>query len=134
MSDQKRGCIGCLVLIVLTVVFATVCTAVGVSTTTEEKAEATAEAEADRRKGFHCLSRWDGNHDGLEKLVKAQLNDPGSMETLQTFISPVNSEGNHRIRMEFTALNAFGGRVRNTAVGWVNNKTCTATLTDIHAE
>lgn len=39
MSDQKRGCIGCLVLIVLTVVFAAVCTVVVNLETTEEKAE-----------------------------------------------------------------------------------------------
>ena len=37
----------------------------------------------DERKGFHCLSPWDGNHDGLEGLIRDELNDPGSMETYE---------------------------------------------------
>ena len=27
-----------------------------------------------------CLSPWDGNHNGFERLVRQHLNDPGSME------------------------------------------------------
>ena len=88
------------------------------------------EAE-ERRKGFHCLTEWDGNHDGLEVLVKDQLNDPGSMETHSTRITPVNADGKHIIFMEFSAKNAFGGRVRNTAGGLVDPETCEATLVGI---
>ncbi len=90
----------------------------------EEDKQATAE---ERRQGFHCLSAWDGNHDGLETLVKQHLNDPSSMETHQTLISPV-VDGTHRIKMEFGAANAFGGMVRHVAIGYIDHETCEATL------
>ena len=85
------------------------------------------EPSEDRLNGFHCLSSWDGNHDGLERLVKPLLNDPNSMETFKTHIGRV-SNGEHRIIMEFGARNAFGGMVRMTAYGWVDHEDCTATL------
>ena len=87
------------------------------------------ETMEDRRKGFHCLSPWDGNHDGMEALVRAQLNDPGSMETHTTRITPVVGDTNlHTIYVEFSARNAFGGMVRSTATGWVDHDTCEAIL------
>ena len=94
------------------------------TTTVDKRAE-------DRRNGFHCLSAWDGNHDGLEALIRDQLNDPGSMETIETRISPVDARGDHAILLEFTAKNAFGGRVRSIAAGVVDNSTCEATLSFI---
>ena len=84
----------------------------------------------ERRKGFHCLSSWDGNHDGFERLVRARLNDPGSMKTYETRITPVVG-GEHRIIMEFGAKNAFGGMVRHTATGRVDHETCKAVLGNI---
>jgi hypothetical protein len=84
----------------------------------------------ERRQGFHCLSDWDGNHDGLEALVRTQLNDPSSMETYNTGIGQVVN-GQHRIEMEFGARNAFGGMVRGVALGWVDHETCEATLDSI---
>ena len=96
-----------------------------------ERKRAAEEAE-ERRKGFHCLSTWDGHHDGLEELVKNQLNDPSSMEPHETRIAPVNELGQHTIFMDFGARNAFGGVVRNTATGWVDNETCEATLLAIN--
>lgn len=89
------------------------------------------EDEAFRRRGFHCLSAWDGNHDGLEALIRDQLNDPGSMETHNTFIAPLDETGFHAIRLEFSAKNAFGGRVRHTAWGFIDHKTCEAVLIGI---
>ena len=86
--------------------------------------------DSDNYKGFHCLSAWDGNHDGLEALVRDTLNDPGSMETFETRITP-NNNGKHVIRMEFGAKNAFGGVVRHTALGEVDNTTCDAVLVDV---
>ena len=93
----------------------------------ERRAENAEKAE-ERRKGFHCLSEWDGNHDGLEALIRDRLNDPGSMETIATRIAPADAQGDHRIQLDFTAQNAFGGRVRSTAYGWVSQATCEATL------
>ncbi len=87
----------------------------------------------DRRKGFHCLSAWDGHHNGLEELVKVQLNDPNSMETFETKITPVDGiTDKHTVIMEFGARNAFGGMVRNTAVALVDNGTCEAELLTIN--
>ena len=39
------------------------------------EAEAQAEAE-DRRKGFHCLSQWDGAHTEFKRFVKSQMRNP----------------------------------------------------------
>ena len=94
-----------------------------------EQQEAKAEEE---RKGFHCLSAWDGNHDGMEDLVRPLLNDPNSMEIHETKITPVQpGTGQHTIIMTFGARNSFGGMVRQQAVGWVDPDTCQATLMSV---
>ena len=90
-----------------------------------------ADSAEDIRNGFHCLSKWDGNHDGFERLVKRQLNDPGSMETFETRITPVDTSGKHVVFMDFGARNGFGGMVRSTARGTVDNETCEVTLLGI---
>ena len=79
------------------------------------------EKEEERQKGFHCLSAWDGNHDGFEDLVRPQLLDPDSMETFETRVAP-NEGGRHRIIMNFGARNAFGGMVRFIAFGDYDTK------------
>jgi hypothetical protein len=43
--------------------------------------------------------------------VKLGLNDPNSFELLSTKAIKVD-DGTHRLKVEFTAKNAFGGRVR----------------------
>ena len=91
--------------------------------------EEQAELEEDRRKGFHCLSNWDGNHEEFEDQVRALLNDPDSMDTYETRITPLDTSDNtHTIFMEFGAKNAFGGMVRSTATGFVNHSNCEALL------
>ena len=87
--------------------------------------------DTDEYKGFHCLSAWDGNHEGLEGEVRDLLNDPGSMKTYKTTITP-NRNGTHVIRMEFGATNAYGAMVRHTATGEVDNVTCEATLVNVN--
>lgn len=64
-----------------------------------------------------CVSAWDGNHDGLEALIRAQLNDPGSMETHGTYYNPSDSltDGSITIRLDYGARNALGGMVRTNA-------------------
>ena len=116
----------CIVLIIAIIV--------GVSIdeqSTENKSTRAAEKAEDKRKGFHCLSAWDGHHDGFEALVKANLKDPSSMETHGTKITPVNDLGQHTIIMDFGARNSFGGMVRQEATGWVANETCEATLLSV---
>ena len=106
----------------------------GVSDSQRRADEDTAEKAKDeeyRRAGLHCLDPWDRNHNGLEGLIRNQLHDPGSMETQDTLIGPVQEDGTHYIELEFTAKNALGGRVRSTAYGSVDNATCAAELDGI---
>ena len=135
-GTKKVALFGCLSLIVLVALIAT-CMAVfssGGSSDDEQSEQRQQQSEErqrqseEERKGFHCLSAWDGNHNGLEALVRDNLNDPGSMETFETRIWPV-VEGRHRIMMEFGARNIYGGMVRLTATGWIDNESCDATLT-----
>lgn len=77
----------------------------------EERAE-------ERRKGFHCLSKWDGSHRLFVQLVKRRMNDPDSFDHVETRVTPVQSDtGRHAIMMVFRGRNAFGGVVKNTAIG-----------------
>lgn len=105
---------------------------------TDNPTEAELEQERqDRIQGLHCLSGLDGHHFEFKKQVIVNLNDPGSFRSVQTRISTVDkmidspSYGQHIIFMEFTAKNAFGGRVSNTARGTVNPDTCEAALLEI---
>ncbi|WP_419850088.1 hypothetical protein [Candidatus Poriferisocius sp.] len=81
-----------------------------------------------REAGLHCMSGWDGNYDALEDLVRPQLFDPGSMDTVLTEVAPVNEDGKHPVTMDFTATDAYGNTVRMTAFGLADNKTCGAEL------
>ena len=54
------------------------------------------------------------------------------MTTYETRISPVNTAtGKHTILMDYGARNSFGGMVRGTARGTVDNETCEATLLNV---
>jgi hypothetical protein len=121
---------GCLVVVIAVLALIGTCiVAVGGLTGTPELSDAEiANKAAEERKGFHCLSPWDGNHDGLEILIKAQLKDPDSMETIETLITPVDASGNHTIGLKYRARNGFGGMAVGQAFGSVDNKTCKATL------
>ena len=72
---------------------------------------------------MHCLRDWDGTNWAFKEAVSYRLNDPKSLEEIETWISPLRN-GRHRIRMEFTAENIFGGRLRYTAYGSVDTETC----------
>jgi len=111
------------------------------STPEEKAARAQAEADAraerearqaeDRRKGFHCLSNWDGSHRQFVNLVEGQLRNPDSFEHIETRVSPVTGARNHRIEMDFRAENGFGGMVTQTAFGTYLNDGCSPTLQNI---
>ena len=97
---------------------------------TQVAVDSTKTAIEERQKGLHCLSPWDGNHDGLETLIRGQLKDPDSMETIETRISPAQ-DGFHDVILEFRARNSLGGMVVNTAIGKVSTTNCQATLIEI---
>ncbi|RAP39376.1 hypothetical protein BYZ73_20855 [Rhodovulum viride] len=87
-------------------------------------AEAKAAAEAEeRRKGFHCLSGWDGAHPAFKRIVKNSMRDPDSFEHVETRVGPVTN-GWHTIRMVYRARNGFGGMNVGEAVGRYRNGDC----------
>ena len=86
-------------------------------------------SEEDRAQGKHCLDMVDTNESFYAK-VYAQLADPGSLREELTIIGPV-IDGQHRVKMDFTAKNALGQTIRGTATGWVDNETCDAVLENI---
>ena len=82
----------------------------------------------ERRKGFHCLSDWDGHNEWLEREIKRgdYLTDPDSFKARETRIG-VLTNGEHYITMRFTHKNAFGGTVTHTAKAFVDHETCQVT-------
>ena len=74
----------------------------------EKRAEELMEA-ANRRKGFHCLSAWDGSHRGVKQYVENNMRDPDSFEHIETSITPVDQAGKHTLLMKYRARNGFGG-------------------------
>ncbi|WP_338608073.1 hypothetical protein V6617_16830 [Pelagibacterium nitratireducens] len=87
-----------------------------------------AEQAEDERKGFHCLSSWDGSNRALVDTVKNSMREPGSFEHIETRITPVNN-GQHTIIMEYRGRNGFGGMSVETATGTLSNNGCR--LTDV---
>ncbi len=71
----------------------------------------------DARDLFNGCMSSDGNHDGLESLIRTVLHDPGSMETHRTYYNSSDSiaDGEIRIRLNYSAANVFGGKVRKNA-------------------
>ena len=82
-----------------------------------------------REKIEGCLSEWDGNHDGFENQIRPLLNDEGSMETHSTRFTTEPIGGDSVIiEMVYSALNAYGGRVKTTASGFLNFETCAVSV------
>lgn len=97
----------------------------------EEERERTAEVikEAEnKRKGFHCLSPWDGTHRAVENYVEQNLRDPDSYEHIETSITPVNDKGTHTLFMKYRAKNGFGGMTIGQVVATIQNAGCSATI------
>ena len=83
------------------------------------------EAAKDREGGHHCLSPWDGNHDGFESQIRALRNDPGSMKTQSTTTSRmIAGSGTHRINMDYSPKHALAGVIRTAATGYLDPDTC----------
>ena len=78
--------------------------------------------------GLKHLDPWNGESPELNRAVQLRLNDPNSLEVLETKIGE-NESGRHLITMEFTARTPFGGRKRMRAVGWLDHDTKDVELT-----
>ena len=89
------------------------------------------QAARDREAGFHCLSGWDGNFNNLEALIRRQLHNPDSMETVRTRIAPAMPNGKHPVEMVFRAENQYGAVVTVTALGSAHSSSCIAELFSI---
>jgi len=83
-----------------------------------------AEREEDKRKGFHCLSSWDGSHRKLTTVLKKNLKDPSSYEHISTRVTPVNTDGLHDAVVTYRAKNGFGGFAIGTILATYSNKNC----------
>ena len=128
--------VGVLLLMVITAIYNMTPSGKEAARVAEEERQAIAATKTageveKRRSGLHCLSEWDGNHDGLELLVKRDLKDPDSMKTAATVIGQVTQKGYHTIIMDFRSRNSFGGMVMGQAKGLVDSETCEATLVSI---
>jgi len=97
----------------------------------EARVKFEAERADDRQKGFHCLSAWDGSNRSLVEQVEGSLRDPNSFEHANTWISPADAGGHHRIKMVFRARNGFGGMNSAEAIGFVDHEACDAVLEKI---
>lgn len=86
-------------------------------------AERAEEAE-ERRKGFHCLSGWDGSHAAFKRQVKSMMRNPSSFEHISTKVTPVNDAGTHTVIMEYRAENGFGGMTVGSALGEYSSTNC----------
>lgn len=93
-----------------------------------ERAADEAKRTEEKRKGFDCLSAWDGSNRDLVAKVKEDLRDPDSFEHIETTIAPVTAKGRHPIRMKYRAKNGFGGYNVEETVGAVDPVTCEATI------
>jgi hypothetical protein len=98
----------------------------------QEKAEKAAAVQSakveDKRKGFHCLSSWDGSHRATVTYVKENLRDPDSYQHIKTSITPVDKDGNHLLIMQYRAKNGFGGYANGSVMVIVKNEDCSGKL------
>ena len=111
------------------------------------------EYNSDRNRWIQSqFSAWDGAHTELEKLIISNLNDEKSYDHIQTTYRDIAKEsdrdavnkvledagysqrvevGDLFIQTEFSAKNAFGGTIKNTAFGIASYANSTITLIDI---
>jgi len=92
----------------------------------EERRQAAQAKAEERRNGFHCLSAWDGSHRALKSNTEQRMRNPDSFEHIETRITPVSSDGTHKVIMRFHAENGFGGMTIGMAVATVDNSSCSA--------
>ncbi len=66
------------------------------------------------------FSKWDASHKNLVAMVERALNDPGSFEHIETkTMKGTNYPKTFIVRMDYSAKNVFGGRVRHYVIAEV---------------
>ena len=62
------------------------------------------------------FDQWDGSHTPLKEFVKAQLKDPDSYKHIKTSYSIAADYSEMLVKMEYSAINTFGARVRGEVI------------------
>ena len=96
----------------------------------KEKAKL-AEKSEEKRKGFHCLSGWDGSNRGVVAALKDNLRDPDSFEHAETRLTPVNKQGEHLLIMKYRAANGFGGMNIGHLMATIQNSDCSFKIVSV---
>ena len=78
---------------------------------------------ADQRRGFHCLSIYDGSHRDFKQAVKSRLENPSSFKHVETRVTPIKNN-THTIYMKYRAENGLGATITETATGNVLSSSC----------
>ena len=118
-ANDKKTAIGCGVMLAIgLIVLIPACIS-----DNKNRPEIEAKQAEEKRKGFHCLSSWDGAHTAFRDAIKSKLRDPNSFEHDETKLGPIK-DGEHYIIMNFRSRNGFGGMVEGFANGRIRNDTC----------
>lgn len=125
-KPSKLGCGPIIIMFVIGMVIVSYIT--NENKTPEQIAKDEQENAEKHRKGFHCLSAWDGSSSNFERILKERLREPSSYEHIETRIAPINSEGMHKIYVKYRARNGFGGMNVGEAVGELRNSDCSAAI------
>lgn len=124
-KKQKKAGIGCVSVAGIIVLLVALGQCASDEPPPNDPAKLAEEAE-NKRKGMHCLSAWDGSHVAVVASLKDALRDPKSFEHVETRITPVDAEGNHKLIMQYRARNGFGGMNAGLASATIDNETCDA--------
>lgn len=122
-ENQMKNMLGCGILAALAVIVLAASMNSDNKNQPEINSQKMAERADEERRGFHCLSLWDGSHNGFTAQIKSKLRDPKSFEHDTTKIAPVE-DGMHFITMDFRSRNGFGGMTTGYAIGQIRNDNC----------
>ena len=128
-EEKKPSTIGGFIVVIVFGVLMYSC--IGGGESTQDASDRSAQEAIDKRKGFHCLSAWDGSHAPFKSDVKRRMRDPSSFEHIETRVTPVSSSGLHNVYMDYRAKNGFGGFTVGTATGVFNNSDCRHTVISV---
>ena len=119
IGPGAKGCLVILGLMVISVAVVFVCTSVTPTTPATSPA-------AEKPWQERCFSAWDGSVRSVVDQAKTQLLAPDTFEHQETRYTNLRDDGTFRVRMQFTAKNAFGVPLPHTATGSVDPTTCRA--------
>jgi len=130
-GDAASGCVGGVVMLLIVGGVLSMCMFGSSNSDPKNTAVSLAEKAEAKRKGFHCLSSWDGSHSQFKASVKKMMRDPKSFEHVETRVTPIDEKGQHGLVMTYRARNGFGGMNSGIAIGNFSNSTCAATVVSV---